>query len=65
MMLGVRRAHIHWPIFNPLGGAKPGEDHHGRAKLGEDHRVPPKAGHRFPNADVFLGQDTICSAAGS
>ncbi len=68
MMQDARRAHIHWPIFNRPGGAKPsplrfaepgpGEDHHGWAKLGEDHRVPPKAGHRFPNADVFLGQDT-------
>jgi hypothetical protein len=23
-----------------------------------NRRVPPWAGHRFPNADVFLGQDT-------
>jgi small GTP-binding protein len=48
-MQGARRAHIHWPIFNRLGGAK----------LGEDHRATPQDGmHRHPNAEVFLGQDT-------
>ncbi len=48
MMPGARRAHIHRPIYNRLGGAK----------LGEAYRVPPGAGHRVPSADVLLGQDT-------
>jgi hypothetical protein len=51
-MQGARRAHIHWRVFNRRGGAEPSED----------HRVPPRAGHRFPNADVFLGQDTRVAA---
>ncbi len=53
-MQGARRAHIHCPIFSRLGGAK----------LGEDHRVPPEAGHRFPNAALFLGQDTSTNETG-
>ncbi len=60
MVQGARGVHIHWPIFNRPGGAKLGEGHHGRAKPSEAYRVPPQAGHRSLNADVFVGQDTRC-----